>query len=51
MGNILEFKPAVKKMDKSAEFSDRMERIRYSLEKINELMADLKAANKREEQK
>lgn len=31
------------------EFGDRMQRIRASLEKINQLMADLKAANKAQE--
>lgn len=31
------------------EFGDRMQRIRTSLEKINQLMADLKAANRNQD--
>ena len=35
----------------SDDFGDRMQRIRASLEKINQLMAELKAANKAQEDK
>lgn len=39
--------PHLKTPEPSEDFGDRMQRIRASLEKINQLMADLKANSKK----
>ena len=50
MGKVLEFKPRTNTIsseeENSEDFSARMKRIKDSLDKINNLMADLKRSEK-----